>query len=373
MLKLLLILLFMLPAFARVPSSGDYMLFVGNYTRNENQGIDVYRFDTKTAELALVNTIRGVKNPSYITLSPDGAFLYAVEELTHSQDKGGGRISAFRITDLKRGQARKLNTVSSAGEAPCYITFDAGGQNLLAANYLGGRVGLWPLKPDGRIDEEPMLFTAPPAEKASHMHSIRPAGDSGLLLASDLGRDALYLLQPDREAGVLKQRALLKLPAGSGPRHFDFFADGTFLYVGNEMANTVSFFRQKRQTPTQYQYVAGFNTLPEEFSGKSWIGDIHVHPRLPYLYVSNRGHNSLARFKIEREGGLILKDITPVGGDYPRNFILDREGNFLLAAHQKSFSISLFRVDAVDGSLEKIKTMGTAASPVCLMLVPINN
>ncbi len=372
MIKFFMILGFILPVFAGGNASGDYMLFVGNYTQNDSQGIDVYRFNAETAELAFINTIRGVKNPSYITLSADGAFLYAVEELTRSQDREGGRISAFKITDLKRGRARKLNTVSSAGEAPCYITFDTGGQNLLVANYLGGRVGVWPLRSDGSIDENPLLYTASPAEEQSHMHCIRPAGDSGLLLASDLGRDALYLLRPDNQ-NVLKQHALLKLPAGNGPRHFDFYADGTFLYVGNEMGNTVSFFRATDQKNGMYQYVADYNSLPEGFSGKSWIGDIHVHPRLPYLYVSNRGHNSLARFKIEPEGHLILKDATDVGGNYPRNFILDNTGNFLLAAHQKSASISVFRVNPVDGALKKIKTIKTAASPVCLKLFPINN
>ncbi len=373
MRKILLILLCILSLHAQKPSSGNYMLFVGNYTQDDSQGIDVYRFNGQSGKLTLVNTIPGVKNPSYITLSPDGGFLYAVEELTHPTDKEAGRISAFKITDLKRGEAQKLNTVSSAGEAPCYITFDTRGENLLVANYLGGRVGMWPLKSDGRVSGSPLLFQAPAEKSASHMHSIRPLGGSGLLLAADLGRDALYVLSPDKAQRELKATALLKVPAGSGPRHFDFYDDGAFLYAGNEKGNTVSFFRRVGPAPAQYRYEGDFSTLPDGFGEKSWVGDIHVHPRLPYLYVSNRGHNSLARFKIEKDGRLRLEGVTDVGGDYPRNFLLDREGNFLLVAHQKSFSISLFRLDARDGSPHIVKTIMTAASPVCLQLVPINN
>ena len=155
-----------------------------------------------------------------------------------------------------------------------------------------------------------------------------------------------------------------KLDPGSGPRHFDFHPDGETIFVICELNSTVTTFKIVNQNWEKQQVIS---TLPGDFKGTSYCADIHVSADGKFLYGSNRGHNSLAVFEINKDTKQ-LKSIgfVSVEGDWPRNFALSPDGNYLLAANQKSGNITVFKINKETGMPEFTGKEIKIPAPVCI-------
>lgn len=340
-------------------------LFIGTYTSGGGPGIGLGTYDTATGHITATGTLQGVGDPSYLAVHPDGTTLYAVNE---RQDGG---VTAIALG--ADGEHTVLGTRSTGGSSPCHLSVHPGGRWLLSANYGSGDVAVHPIEASGALGERTDLVThdepAPgPGQNGPHAHQIVTSPDGGHVLAVDLGTDSVYSYRLDETAGTLTRVSYATLPAGAGPRHLVFHPSGRFAYLANELNNTIAV----------CGYDPGSGALsPGEpqptgagGAGSSFPSQPVITPNGAFVFLANRGHNSLSRFAVEEDGaGLRLLDTVPVGGDYPRQLALSPDGSLLFAANQRSNAVSVFHVDQGSGQLASAGA--SFASPVAVCVTPL--
>ncbi|MFZ0804762.1 MAG: lactonase family protein, partial [Candidatus Sulfotelmatobacter sp.] len=335
-------------AFAASGRQGKSIFYVGTYTQDgtNSKGIYAYGFDTKTGEVAPLGVAAETTNPSFVALSPNGHFLYAVNEVGDYKGPNSGGVSAFAV-DHASGKLTFLNEVATRGADPCYITVDKMGKFVLVANYTGGSVAVFPVLADGKLGGASGFVqhtghgTNPERQEGPHAHSIDLSPDNRFAYVDDLGLDELLVYKFDNAKGTLAPNdpPFAKLDAGSGPRHFALSPSGKFAYVISEMGRSVTVFSNDAASG-KLQHLQTISTLPKDFTSRNDDAEIEIHPSGKFLYASNRGNDSIAVYAIDPDKGtLTLVEITPTGGKEPRAFEIDPSGKFLFAANQKSDNI----------------------------------
>ncbi|MDQ3001923.1 MAG: lactonase family protein [Fibrobacterota bacterium] len=351
----------------------DLHVYIGTYTSNGGEGIYHFSMNSETGEIIRLKTMVGVVNPSFLAIEPGGRFLYAVNEVEAYYGRPEGALSAFAIEPVT-GDLRFLNQQSSQGGSPCHLSLDHTGRYLFVANYGGGCVAVFPLHSDGALSPVSSHIrhqgSGPRQDRqeAPHVHCILPDPFNRHVLAVDLGIDRILAYGFDPDRGVLRPAAAPAYRAnpGSGPRHLSFHPNGKWAYVVHELEARVSHLVYNGMNGALAE-LGSVSCLPPGFTAENYAAGIQVDPRGRFLYVSNRGHDSIVHYRIdEGDGSLEFAGSSPTGGKYPRHFTLDPAGNFLLAANQRSDSVSVFRVDAHNGSLENTGMSASVPSPVCL-------
>jgi 6-phosphogluconolactonase len=346
-----------------------FNLLVGTYTTGKSEGIYVYEFDTNTGNFRLKNIAKGLKNPSFLSISPDGKNVYSVGET----DKNG-LVYAFSF-DKNTGQLTLLNTQSAEGNYPCHISIDKTGRTVLVGNYGGGNVAVFRTQKNGSLAKAHQTFThegkGPNTDRqeAPHVHSVNIAPNNQDIFVPDLGIDQVLTYKLDAQKGTLQKGspATTKLQDGSGPRHFTIHPKGVYAYVIQELTGQITVFSYKNRTLKALQTVS---TLPEGYAGSFSCADIHTSPDGRFLYGSNRGHDSLVIFEIDPNTGML----TYVGhqsvlGKKPRNFMIDPTGQWVLVANQDSDNITIFKRDLAKGTLTPTGKEIAVPSPVCLKMM----
>lgn len=353
----------------------ELLVYVGTYTSGKSVGIYLYRLDLGDGSLKHAGTTEGVVNPSYLTIDRERRRLFAVNEVEQYEGAPSGAVSSFEINP-KSGALRLLNRRRSMGGSPCYVTVDDSGRFVLVANYMGGNVAVLPVSKDGSLGEavsvEQFKGSGPNRERqeAPHAHSILLDRANAYAYACDLGTDRVMAYRFDRRTGKLtpNTQPSVSLKPGAGPRHMALHPHGRAAYVLNELEATVTAFTldPRQGTLTELETLP---TLPADFKGPNTSADIHVAPDGRSLYISNRGHDSIAVFRIDpADGRLKLLGHTPTGGKAPRNFVIDPTGSLLLAANQNSNSVVTFRIDQQTGALSPTGHRAEIPMPVCLKL-----
>ncbi|HEX4663186.1 MAG TPA: lactonase family protein [Terriglobales bacterium] len=355
---------------------GKYLLFVGTYTDKESKGIYAYRFDPVSNQLLPLGVVAETTNPSFLITDRNARFLYAVNELQKYEGQASGGVSAFAI-DQTSGRLSLLNEVPSRGADPCYLSFDKSGHYVLVANYTGGSVAVFPVSKDGSLGA-PSAFvqhsgSGPNRERQEgpHAHWIETSPDNRFALAADLGLDEIVVYRFDAKNGSLIENdpPFAKLDPGVGPRHLSFHPNGKFAYVVNELKSTVTAFSYDANRGA-LQKLGSISTLPTDVSGPNDGAEIHVHPSGRFLFVSNRGHDSIAVFSIDPGSGeLTLVQDVSTQGKTPRNFEIDPTGAFLFVANQNSGNIVVFRINPQTGKLTATGQVLSVPSPVSLRFV----
>ncbi|MDQ3700995.1 MAG: lactonase family protein [Chloroflexota bacterium] len=350
-------------------------LYVGTYTGpGRAEGIGVFRIDAATGGLTHLHTIAGVDNPSFLALHPRGTVLYAVNETPAADGPPAPGVSALAI-DPASGRVTLLNRQPSHGTSPCYVSLDAAGRFAFVANYGNGILAVYPVEADGSLGAATDVVQHagsgphPRRQLGPHAHSVRmdPAGQ--FVLACDLGMDRVLVYRLDAAAGRLipHDPPAVATPPGSGPRHLAFHPGGSYLYVNNEIDSSVTAFAYGASQGT-LNALQTLSTLPDGFSGANSTAQVAVHPSGKTVYVSNRGHDSIAVFGVEAATGrLTSQGQVPTQGQTPRNFNIDPRGTFLYVANQNSDSIVVFRIDAASGGLTPTGQVTQTPAPVCLV------
>jgi 6-phosphogluconolactonase len=369
-----------LAAAAPAVHKDKYLMYVGTYTEegSTSKGIYVYRFDAETAKLTSIGLAVQTTNPSFLAISPDHRFLYAVNEVGNYQGKKSGGVSAFAI-DRGTGKLTLLNQVASGGADPCYITVDKTGKYVLVANYTGGSIAAFPILEDGKLGEHSAFLqhaghgTNPKRQEGPHAHSIDLPADNRFAIVDDLGLDETLVYKFDSGKGALtiNDPPFAKADAGAGPRHFAFHPNGKFGYRLNEMGSTVSVFSYDAAGGV-LQPLQTMSTLPKDFAGHNDAAEIEVHPSGKFLYASNRGHDSIAVFAIDPDKGtLTLVEYVKTKGSSPRNFEIDPTGSFLFVGNEKSDNLVVFKIDPQSGRLTATGKELDIPQPVCMKFVPV--
>ncbi len=370
-INILFLLIVLLSLSLSAQNNEERNLFVGTFTSEGAEGIYLCHFNSESGEIALKNIFKGIDNPSFLEISPDRNHLYAVSRPDNEVDQSGGYVQSYHIN--KGGELQFINKQSSHGKDPCHIDVSPDGRFAAIATYGSGTVSLYSINTNGGLNEASItIFNQgsgpnPSRQKAPHAHSVLFSPDGSQLFSADLGTDLLSIfdLKEDKIISA-KQQSNVKLTPGSGPRHFTFHPDSKTIYVINELNSMITVLKKKDNKWEEQQTIS---TIPEGFTEANYCADIHVSADGSYLYGSNRGHNSIAVYEIDKKTKQ-LDWITsvPTQGEWPRNFILSEDGRFLLAANQKSGNITVFKINPKSGIPEFTGNEIKLPSPVCLVI-----
>ncbi len=369
-MKLLRPLTSLLALISTAALAADAPFYVGTYTKPDgSKGIYRCVLDLETGKLSAGTLVAETPSPSFLAVRPGGRFLYAANETDP------GEVSAYAIA--ADGALKFLNKQSAKGGGTCHISVDPAGKNVLIANYGTGSVAVLPIKADGSLagasafDQHTGSSADPARQKEPHAHSIYTDPAAKFVYACDLGTDKINGYRFDAAKGTITpdETATGTVAPGSGPRHLALHPKQDFAYVINEMLSTITAFKRNPASGALSE-IGTISTLPADFSGNSSTAEIFVHPSGKFLYGSNRGHDTIAAFAIENDGGLNLIGHTPIGGKVPRNFAIDPTGRWLLAAGQESGDITVFKIDADTGKLAPTGGRVEIGAPVCIIFTP---
>jgi 6-phosphogluconolactonase len=353
-------------------SGPDTLVYIGTYTQpNKSQGIYLLHIDPATGALGEPQLAGKTISPSFLALHPNHKYLYAVNEVANFQGKKSGAVSAFSI-DPGTGKLIFLNDQPSGGEGPCYVGVDHTGKVALVANYNSGSVASYPLDENGKLKEAATIEqhagkgSDPQRQEGPHAHCFDVDPGNHFALANDLGLDKIFVYRLDTSSGKVTPNTppTAALPAGSGPRHLTFSRDGRYIYCINEIASTVTVFQYDGGKGT-LQMLETISTLPADFHGSNTTAEIIMHPSGKFLYGSNRGHDSIAIFRVDPTSGkLTAAGHESTRGKTPRGFNIDPSGQFLIAANQNTDNVVSFRIDQNSGMLKSTGSSVKVGSPV---------
>ncbi len=343
----------------------NYYLYIGTY-REARDGIHVYQFNTRTGDFIPISNTKNVSNPSFLAISPNQSFLYSLGGMK------GDSVRAFAI-DKNSHKLTLLNSQGIGGSfGAVYLEVDKTGKWLIVGSYLSGSVTVLPIQTNGMLCKASQTIQHngnsinQQRQEKPHVHSINISPNNKDVFVPDLGIDKIMTYTLNDVTGHLSAGEIpfTIVSSGSGPRHFTFHPSGKFAYVIKELDATITGFTYTEGKLEPFQTV---KTLPNEYKGRKWAADIHISPDGKFLYTSNRIHDSLAIFSIDKESGkLIFVGHQFVKGKTPRNFVIDPTGNFILVANQDSNNITIFKRNKETGKLTYINKEIMVLQPVCL-------
>ncbi len=356
---------------AKTQNSGHYLI-VGTYTSGKSEGIYVFRFNPENAESVSVSKATGIKNPSFLTVSPDNRFIYSVEELNGTGNSGKVVAYTFNQQD---GRLNKINDQPSGGDDPCYITIDKTGKWVIVGNYSSGSLAVLPVNNDGSLGKPTSIIVHKGSsvnkdrQEKPHVHATVLSADNRFLFVPDLGTDRVMVYAFNTKTGKLTtaKKPFASARPGSGPRHFEFHPSGKYAYLMEELTGTVTAFTYDAAAGALKAFQT-ISSLPSDYKGPIGSADIHVSPDGKFVYASNRGEsNTLAIYAVDpATGKLTYMAHQSTLGKIPRNFNLDPSGNYLLVANQNSDEIVIFKRDIETGLLTDTGKRVAVPTPVCL-------
>ena len=352
--------------------SKQYFLFVGTYTTAKSEGIYVYKFNDESGNATFISKAK-TDNPSYLAISNNHRFVYAVKE---GGADNASAVSAFSF-NKESGALNFINKQPTKSNGPCYITVDSKQKWVFTANYKGGSLSAFPLKTDGSIDTVTQLIKHSGGsinrsrQQEPHVHTVVFSPDEKYLFTNDLGTDKINRYTFNAKATTLPlsqgSDSVTMSTAGNGPRHLAFSPDKKYMYVINELAGTVDVFAYSDKSLRLIQTISTDSTN----NADKGSADIHLSPDGKFLYATNRGsYNTIATYAVNgATGKLQLLKVQPTGGIMPRNFAITASGNTLLIGHQKSDFITIFKRDLDTGILTQTDNTIPVSSAVCLKLI----
>jgi 6-phosphogluconolactonase len=341
-----------------VSAMADTLVYIGTYTEGDSssEGIYVSKLDESSGALSKPVLAAALVNPSFVAIHPKRPLLYAVSEVSPAGPETIG-VVAYAIED--DGMLTKLNARASGGAAACHLSVDPTGRCVGVANYGGGSCALFPISGDGSLGEVGSFHqhvggsgVVANRQKAPHAHSINFNADGTQAFVADLGKDQILVFDVDARAGTMKPAtpAFVELPPGGGPRHFCFHPDYRYAFTNLEITSQVALLRYDGAGLTLGPILS---TLPASAAEtRNSTAECLVHPSGRVVYVSNRGHNSIAGFEFDATSGNFRSiGNTSTQGEVPRGFGIDPSGRFLVAGNQKTGNVVSFRIDSETGEL----------------------
>jgi len=338
--------------------SQNTYIFLGSYNRDkEAESIQVYQLDTLNGKLTKITAAKNIINPSYLTISPNGKYLYAC---TDTKMPNAGSVSSFAFNPENK-TLTFLNKQSSGGENPVYVSVHKSGKWLVNANYTEGSVSVHPLLENGKIDSLSQNFqysdgsVRKERQTRSHVHSAVFSPQFDYLFLPDLGADKIrcYGFDESKKQPLTEtNNPFTKTDLEAGPRHFTFHPNQQFGYCIEEMAGAISVYQYENGTLKKIQRI---NTHPDKIKEGFESSDIHISPDGKFLYATNRGkENNIAIFSIDANGLLTNIGYQSTLGKHPRIFAIDESGKFLIATNVLSGNVVVFKRNLQTGLLKKV-------------------
>jgi 6-phosphogluconolactonase (cycloisomerase 2 family) len=353
------------------------------------RGIHLFRVDRTTGVMTPAGVHEMGTSPSHLAVNADGTRLYSANETDRAGKDKEGTVSAFAI-GRDDGKLTLLNTVSSGGAGPTYISIHPSGRFVLAANYFGGSIAVLPVVDGGRLGDAtnikaptgkigptraanaPKGSFAISGHERTHAHMIQADPDGRFVLHADLGLDRIFVWKFDGKKGTLTANdpPAVSLPPGDGPRHFHFHPNGRWLYSIQEEGSTVVRFDYDATTGrlTSRQTIS---TLPSGFAGSNFCSEILVSADGRFVYAGNRLHDSIGIFSVGAEGALKYIGEEWTRGNYPRSFAFDPTGALLYCCNQRGDNVTVFRVNQKVGGLDFTGHYTPVGNPSCVVFLDL--
>lgn len=350
------------------------LVFVSGYAASPNGAIHTFRLNTGNGTLSQASPSTSVEHPLFLALSPVHSILYSTDETRKAPKGCTSNITAYKFNS-KRGELEPLNQVSTLGSDACYLTLDTAGRNLLIANYRCGSIAAMRTEEDGVLQttSSHVKHTGSSVNRerqsGPHAHCIILSPDERFAFVADLGIDRIKCYRFESESATLTPNIQgdIYTRAGAGPRHLAFHSSGKHLYCINELDNSIGVY--------DYDSISGamierqtISTLPEGHSGKSHAGDLKISPDARFLYATNRGHDSIAIYRIGTDALLTLEKITPSLGKSPLSLAITCCGSFMICANSADDSLTVFHIDPVTGSLFNAAEPIKVICPSCVLI-----
>jgi 6-phosphogluconolactonase len=339
--------------------SQPIVLGTGELSPGSGEGVTVYRMDESGHLTRLFAA--GKPNPTYLALSSDNRFLYTVNELKEYHEEPSAAVSSYEI-HAETGELTFLNRRMTGGEDACCVSVSANDTHLMAANFTGGSFAIFPIRPDGSLGTASCFLqhyghsVNPTRQTKPHVHQASPDPKGRHLLVADLGTDEISVYGIDWNTGCVTPNAApaIKAEPGDGPRQFVFDQSGNFLYLVTELSSTVRVYAYDSETGSA-KFLQAMPMLPNECVDETIAACIKLHPNGEFLYASNRGHDSIASYRVHKDGKLTPLSIMKAGAKTPRDFNITPDGKFLLSGFQDSNELILYSINPLNGQLTEVE------------------
>lgn len=359
---------------SQTTAAEEPLVFISAFAPGDQGAIHAFKLNPETGKLTLVERTTDVEHPFFLAVSPDNRYLYSI----HAPGKFGGKnnefVTAYEL-EGRTGKLKQLNRQSSLGTASCYLDVDDSGKAVVVANYTTGSIASLPVKADGSLGEAATFVqhtgssVDPKRQQEPHAHCSVISPDQKFVFAADLGLDKIlaYKLDPETAKLTPNQQPFVRTIPGAGPRHLTFHPNGKRMYVINELKNSITEFDYDPETGFLIEGQT-IDTLPPDFEGVSHCADLKFTPDGRFLYGTNRGHDSLACYRVDEQGKLSLIEIIPSLGKGPQNLAITADGKFLLCANMPGNNVVVFSIDQQTGKLTPVGEPVSMPSPSCIMI-----
>lgn len=348
------------------------ILYIGT---SSESGIHAYEFNRDKSSLQPLHITAAFK-PTFLAAHPNGKYLYSVNRGTIVPDRDWGSVAAW-VIESGDGKLWLMNEQSTDGKDPNHISLDQKGEWAFVTNFRGDNIAVFPIHKDGALgaatDVKNHAETAPDGGKITpHPHSVIPSPDYKYFYAQNLGTDKILTYRLDRKTGKLTRvNQDIVTPKGSGPRHLIFHPNGLYAYLAEELSSTVSSYQFDDGTG-ELTFMRRLSTLPVGYSNTTKVAEIKMHPNEKFLYVTNRGHDSVAIYSIDPENGqLAFINTRPALGKHPRGMLIDSTGKYLLLANERSDNVVMFTINTETGDITPAGVELKIPAPTFLQLLKL--
>jgi 6-phosphogluconolactonase len=341
------------------PAEQHLYFYVGSSQNQSGYPIHLCRLDARTGYTEVLDSFPGSQGSSYLVLSADQQFMYAVDRRISDSSTGAQSVSSFRVNENDY-TLEYLNSQSSQGSGSCHIYCNADRSFLFTANYSGGSIAALPVSREGYIEPASEVIITEGSgpnrarQERSHPHYVSLDPSEKFLLVPDLGSDRVLIFRFEKSNGKLypnPSQTFLMMEPGAGPRHLAFHPSGKYLYILNELNGTLAACSYSQESGT-IREINTLSTLSENHTGSNYSAAVRVHPSGKFVYASNRGDvNSIAVFGIMDDGSVELIQVQPEIPAWPRDFNIDPSGKFLLVAGLRSHEIEVFNIEEKTGKI----------------------
>ncbi|WP_433893972.1 lactonase family protein [Streptomyces sp. CA-111067] len=340
--------------------------YIGSFTSAGGRGLVAAAVDPGSGALTALGETAEVPNPSFLALSEDRRTLYTV-----SETEPEGAAAAFSLADP--AAPRLLGApVPVRGASPTHLAVHQG--HLLTADYGSGGVSVLAIRPDGSLGEVRSVLEHEGdgpnkgRQEGPHAHAVLSDPTGRWAVSVDLGTDSVRVCELDAATGELEIERELGLRSGIGPRHLAFHPDGGHAYVINELDSVLTVCRWDPEIGS-LRPLGGTRVLPDGVQGENYPSELVVAPDGRFVWVANRGHNSIAVLSIDETGEQVeLVDTVDCGGDWPRHLTLDPSGRRLYASNERSGDVTWFEVDPGTGIPKQSGSLPAPAASCVLFL-----
>ena len=361
------------------------LVYVGTYTGTPAKSQGIYLFwlraegneSSQNATLVPLGVAAETESPSFLTLDSKRRLLFCANETDSFNGKSGGGVSAFAI-DSTTGKLKLINQQSSVGKGPCHVVLDKAGKNLFVANYDSGNIAVLPVSADGRLGEATCVIQDtgkgpnPARQEGPHAHCVTLSPDNRFAFVCDLGTDKVMIFKFDAAHGQLtpNEPPFVPVKPGAGPRHLVFHPNGKFAYLINEINSTLSTFAYDKKSGSLKE-LQTVSSLPENYKGPNKAAEIGIVPSGKFLFVSNRGNDTVMSFAIDlKKGTLDRVGEQSTGGKTPRHFGIQPSGKHLAICNQDSNTVLVCGIDPDNGHLKPSGVFTDVPSPACAIFLP---